>query len=114
MDAPQAFCLSGADTQWVADDVLTEHTRRGCTPQAFCLSGADTQWVAVDALTDYFAKMVDDNTCVIVASCPGSKMEAAEGAIVAIKQANPRAGAQVHLAYSQKEGANAWLGRPTK
>ena len=71
--------------------------------------------MAATKLAKYIQKNADDTTCVIVASCPGSKMEAVEEVIIAFKKAcvGERAGlkANLNLAYSQKEGANAWLGK---
>ena len=65
----------------------------------------------VESLPKYLKKMVDDKTCVIVASCPGSKMQAVEEVIMQFKKDNNALRANLNLAYSQKEGANAWLGK---
>ena len=73
----------------------------------------DIDWAecpSVIRLPEYLKKQVDQDTCVIVASCPGSKMQEVQDVIMQFKQQNKYLQAHLNLAYSQKEGANAWLG----
>lgn len=65
----------------------------------------------VDRLPRYLEKQVDEDTCVIVASCPGSKMEVVQQVIMQFKKDHKALRSNLNLAYSQKEGSNAWLGK---
>ena len=66
---------------------------------------------SIERLPKYLEKQVDEDTCVIVASCPGSKMEEVERVIMQFKRDHKALRSNLNLAYSQKEGANAWLGK---
>ena len=74
---------------------------------------ADLQESRVDAtkLARFLDKTVDDDTVVIVASCPASKMAYVEPVIMKFKRENKALRSNVHLGYSQKEGANKFLGK---
>jgi hypothetical protein len=72
------------------------------------------EFPSVEGLPRYLNKQVDADTCVIVASCPGSKMAGVEQVITDFKKEHKSLRANLNLAYSQKEGANAWLGMSVK
>ena len=71
-------------------------------------SASLASWSMPNTLDD-LEKAVDDETCVIVASCPGAKMAEVEPIIVAFKKEHKALKSNVNLGYCQKEGANKFL-----
>ena len=103
-----------ARTEWPELKRLLEECYKREADEVKLIPFSHIDWAEypdVESLPKYLKKMVDDETCVIVASCPGSKMQAVEEVIMQFKKDNKALRVNLNLAYSQKEGANAWLGK---
>ena len=102
-----------ARKEWPIFFELLEKCYEGQAHEIKRIKFADLQESRVDAtkLARFLDKTVDDDTVVIVASCPASKMAYVEPVIMKFKREKKALRSNVHLGYSQKEGANKFLGK---